>query len=399
MPAWVLAGVVGAVTPNGAFNIDTPRGHARVHPGFNVLSRKGKLWAVHPSEQSDFVDMLDDEDRDMSALFEAERASEAVAKFAGMRSTRDQARIADRADDTDDISARISQGVTADREPRKAQNPPPAPSTLPKPTAPLKLSVPLGMPPSIELRHPAELLVDDSYQRSVETEASQKLIRRIAVDWDWRMCLPLVVSRRDDGFYVIDGQHRLAAAQLRGDIPFLPCCVSTYAGIAEEAAMFVAMNRTRRAINRLDDFHAATAGGDEDALVVRQLILDAGFKVARKTGSQSWVPSEVAFTTSIEKVMRKHGQKACADALALMAEAFPDEVLNAGASVFLALTKLAVAGSTPDRDRLFRALLTYDQKGWASFLLGIKGGVEDRALALRSALIMAYDDAVIEVAA
>jgi hypothetical protein len=213
------------------------------------------------------------------------------------------------------------------------------------------------------------------------------------------MCLPLVVSRRETGLYVIDGQHRLAAAQLRPDIPFLPCCLTTYGSIAEEAAMFVAMNRTRRAINRLDDFHAAAAGGDQDALTVRQLIIDAGFKVARKTGSQSWVPGEVAFTTSIEKVMRKHGQKVCADALALMAEAFPNEVLNAGASVFLALTKLAVAGSTPDRDRLFRALLMYDQKGWASFLLGIKGGVEDRGLALRAALIMAYEDATPEASA
>jgi hypothetical protein len=398
MPAWVLAGIVGSVTPNGAFNIDTPRGHARVHPNFHVLSRKGKLWTVDPSEQADFIDMLDDEERDMSPLFEAERAAEASARLAGIRHARTEADVADRADDTDDISARIALraagGATVQPEA-------PVPSEIGRARrAPaLKLSAPLGIPPSVELRPTADLLIDDSYQRSIDTEPSQKLIRRIAIDWDWRMCLPLVVSRRDDGFYVIDGQHRLAAAQLRRDIPFLPCCVSTYAGIAEEASMFVAMNRTRRPINRLDDFHAATAGGDEDALTVRRIIIDAGFKVARKTGSQSWVPGEVAFTTSIEKVLRKHGEKVCANALTLMAEAFPDEVLNAGASVFLALTKLAVAGATPDRDRLFRALLTYDQKGWASFLLGIKGGVEDRALALRSALSMAYDDAGLKGAA
>lgn len=250
----------------------------------------------------------------------------------------------------------------------------------------------LGMPPSIEMRHPNELLVDDTYQRSIDTDSSQRLIRRIAAGWDWRMCLPLVVSRRDDGFYVIDGQHRLAAAQLRGDIPFLPCCVSNYATIADEAKMFVAMNRTRRPISRLDDFHAAAASGDEEALQIHALIIDAGFRVSRRTGSQSWRPGEVSFTASIQKVLRKHGAKVCSDALTMMFEAFPDEVLNAGSSVFQALTKIALGNDAPDRDRLFLALLTYDQKGWAEHILAVKGGGEDRALFVKGELLRIYQD-------
>jgi hypothetical protein len=55
--------------------------------------------------------------------------------------------------------------------------------------------------------------------------ASQALIRQIARHWDWDLCLPLVVSRRADGsLYVIDGQHRLAAARIRGDIDHLRRC-------------------------------------------------------------------------------------------------------------------------------------------------------------------------------
>jgi len=257
----------------------------------------------------------------------------------------------------------------------------------------------LGSPPSIEMRHPNELQIDDSYQRPIDTPASQTLIKRIARGWDWRKCQPLVVSRRDAGLFVIDGQHRLEAALMRNahfdrdDIRFIPCCISTYASVAEEAAMFVEMNRVRKKISLLDDHHAAVAAGDEDAIAINRIVTGAGLKVSRRTGSQSWVPGEVAFTASIGKIARKHGEKVCADAMRLIAEAFPGEVLNAGASVFRALTKLAVAGEALDHSRLFRALQRFDQKGWASFVLDIKGGGEDRALALRQALLMAYEEA------
>lgn len=251
-----------------------------------------------------------------------------------------------------------------------------------------------GNPPSVENRSPTELRLDDSYQRSTDNGASKALIKRIATGWDWRMCLPLVVSKRDDGsLWVIDGQHRLAAALLRGDIQFLPCCVGVYGSVADEAAMFVAMNRARKPMNRLDDFHAAIASGDSEAIEITKLITDAGFTVSRKTGSQSWRPGEVAFTSAISKVLRKHGAKVCADALRTMQEAWPGEVLNAGASMFTALTKLAISPPVGfDHDRLFRALRKRTQREWASFLNETKGGGDDRAAQLRQVLLMAYEE-------
>lgn len=115
--------------------------------------------------------------------------------------------------------------------------------------------------------------------------------------------------------------------------------------------------------------------------------------MSRKTGSHSWVPGEVAFTAAIAKVLRKHGEGVVRKALQMMADAFPDERLNAGSSVFAALCKVLV---TPPEgfveDRLFRALLTFDMKGWASFLTGAKGG-DDRERLLRDMLLEAYADA------
>ncbi|MBB4858281.1 hypothetical protein HNO88_001600 [Novosphingobium chloroacetimidivorans] len=252
---------------------------------------------------------------------------------------------------------------------------------------------PLGMPPSIENRSPDELNIDDAYQRSIDTGPSRALIQKIAKGWDWRMCLPLVVSKRDDGsLWVLDGQHRLAAAKLRGDIPYLPCCVSIYGGIQAEASMFVAMNRARRAINRLDDFHAAIAGGDNDALIVAQMVEAAGFTISRKTGSAAWAPGEVAFTSAINSIRRKHGERVCRVALEMMAQAFPGQRLSAGSSIFTAICRIIV---NPPRDLdqacLAKALQAFDMAGWSSFLAAIKGG-DTRAQRLREVLLLAYED-------
>lgn len=267
----------------------------------------------------------------------------------------------------------------------------------PKQSVARKWRIPLGRPPSIENRHPSELEIDDSYQRTTEAPSSQLLIRKIANGWDWRMCLPLVVSKREDAFYVIDGQHRLAAAKLRGDIPYLPCCISTYGSVADEAAMFVAMNRTRKAIGQLDDFHASIASGDADAIAIEKLVRDAGLTISRTTRSQSWAPGAVSFTSSILMVRRRHGDDACSQALAMIAKAFPGQVLKAGAPIFRALVKLTMSGEAPDRERLIRALSKETQLGWASYVSGVAKGVEDRAGIIRQAILMAYEDVGREV--
>ena len=123
----------------------------------------------------------------------------------------------------------------------------------------LKCNPPLGRMPVLQFIMPGELRVDPSYQRSLEAESSQTLIRKIAQFWNWDLCQPLVVSRRTNGeLFVIDGQHRWEAAKLRGDIAQLPCVVVEYSNAADEAASFVHLNQQRRPLTKIDLFKAAT---------------------------------------------------------------------------------------------------------------------------------------------
>lgn len=403
MPDWVRRHIAEDIETNGTFLLKTPLGHARVHVGHAVIERKGTAYTRPLSEVKQLLAELAEEEAEVPPVTGSGHGPVAEAD------------VADRTDDTDEISRKISAQqpprfasgpevaaeqvaarVAAAKVEGRTANPAPAPRALPALAKLKQFDAPIGSMPSIEWVQLDRLKVDDSYQRSIENEASRKLIVAIATSWDWRLCMPLAVSKREDGFYVIDGQHRLSAAMLRDDIPQLPCCVSRYEDAADEAKMFVAANRSKRMINRLDEFHAALVAGDQDIVAINRIIVASSLKVSRKTGAQTWVPGEVTFTSAIGAVLRKHGEKTCRLALTAIAEAFPDEVLSNGASVFTALTKIMV---TPppgfDQAQLFRALKTFNMKQWGDFVQGIKGG-ERRAAAMRQIMLEAYDDIGVE---
>lgn len=270
----------------------------------------------------------------------------------------------------------------------KTPKPPPAAKPARKQAYPAAK----GARPTIEWLHLDRLSMDASYQRSTDNDASRRLIASIAANFDWRLCTPLVVSRRADGsFAVIDGQHRLLAARLRG-MDDLPCCVFTYESAEEEAKMFVAANRSRKAMNRLDDFHAALAAGDSEAHQVLQIVSDAGLTVARNTSSTAWAPGEIAFTASIASTLKKHGAAIVSAALTNIADAFPQQKVVQSGSIFLGLVKVLTKPPEGfDPDRMQEALKAKPVEYWSSFVAGLKGG-DTRATAIRDALMMAYEE-------
>jgi hypothetical protein len=182
---------------------------------------------------------------------------------------------------------------------------------------------------------PEQLLIDETYQRSLEAEASQALIRRIAAQWDWGLCQPLFVARRSDGgLYVVDGQHRLAAAVLRGDIPQLPCVVSHFDSAEREAAAFVALNQQRRPLNALDLFKAALAAGDKDAVAIKQCLDQAGLRLASTTNNQTMKAGQVGNIGGLQRCYRTYGETVLVTALRVLSRAYQQQVLRYAGSIF-----------------------------------------------------------------
>jgi hypothetical protein len=193
-------------------------------------------------------------------------------------------------------------------------------------TTRLKVNPVLGSPPTLEWRAIGELLIDEGYQRSLEAGASQSLIRRMAMYWDWGLCQPLAVSRRPDGTLVIvDGQHRASAAKLRSDIPHLPCVITNYASAGDEAAAFVALNQQRRPL---------LAAGDFESSQIVSALDDAGLRVASSTNLTALRPGAVSNIRGLQQCYRTHGFPVLTAALDVLAQSFKDQVLQYAGSIF-----------------------------------------------------------------
>lgn len=202
-------------------------------------------------------------------------------------------------------------------------------------TSRLKVNPPLGLMPALQYLLPAQLEIDASYQRSLETGPSQTLVRRIAMFWNWDLCQPLVVARREDGrLFVIDGQHRLAAARLRGDIAQLPAVVVQYASAADEAASFVHLNQQRRPLNRLQIYRAALTAGDAETQVIQAALEEAGLWIASSTDLSIQKPGAIANLRGIEDCLRSFGAETLTAALDVLAQSFKGEVLRYSGTIF-----------------------------------------------------------------
>lgn len=353
MPDWVLQHIAGGIESNGTFAMQTDLGHVRAHPGDIVIECSGTVWVRPIEEASNFIESL----TPTSDLRIANIGPGKLRRFGTPRRSNGKAKGGGRA--------------TADR-----------PRYLP----------PVGSLPSIEWIHLNKLSIDPTYQRSIDNAASSRLIASIASKFDWRLCAPLVVSRRaNDTLTIIDGQHRWMAACRRDDIPQLPCCVFRYESIQEEARMFIVANRARKPINRLDDFFAALAAEDEDAMEIQHVVTDAGLSVAHNTSSSAWHSGEVAFTSAISSAIRRFGYAIASAALTNMAVAFPNQKLTNGGAIFGGLVRImARPKSDLDPDLLMSALQSRTADEWGSYAVGLNKG-ERRVAALHDAIMDAYE--------
>jgi hypothetical protein len=219
-------------------------------------------------------------------------------------------------------------------------------------TSRLKVNPPLGSLPVLQYCSPEQLQIDPAYQRSLEVPSSQTLIRRIAVHWDWGLCQPLSVARRiDGGLYVVDGQHRLEAARLRGDIQQLPCVVTMFASAAEEAASFVALNQQRRPLNRLQLFRAALAANDQEAATINRALASCDMWIGSSNDLSIQKPGALTCVAGLENCLRVHGSATLTAALEILSQSFKGERYRYAGTLFPGIA--AIVADEVARDARF----------------------------------------------
>lgn len=120
----------------------------------------------------------------------------------------------------------------------------------------------------------ADLKVDPVYQRDLTAQ----FVERLAENWDIVTAGTIVVSRRPGGdLYIVDGQHRAAAAVRAGETHILAQVVNEPS--AEEEARLRLKGNVKRTDRVFEVFRARLAANDETALAIERILAGVGTHV------------------------------------------------------------------------------------------------------------------------
>ena len=130
-----------------------------------------------------------------------------------------------------------------------------------------------------------DLKVDSEYQRGI----TGNRVDRIKENWSWVAAGVITVALRGPGagdYFVIDGQHRVAAAE-RAGISELPCLVFESVSHIDEAQGFLDANTSRKAMSVVDRYRALLVVRDPVALQVQALLAVANRVAALGGGANA----------------------------------------------------------------------------------------------------------------
>lgn len=138
-------------------------------------------------------------------------------------------------------------------------------------------------------RHDEAVLIDDlQVDHRYQRELDQRLVERIREQFDMVVADIISVSKRADGsLYIINGQHRAAAAKLEGETHIL---AFIYEGLTlkQEAEYRLKFNNMR--LDRpLEKFHAQITAGDPTALAIVRICEEFETRVNRSANSHTGI--------------------------------------------------------------------------------------------------------------
>lgn len=165
-------------------------------------------------------------------------------------------------------------------------------------------------------------LADIDYPAEFQRALAEKRAKRIAESFDPAACGALLVSKRDDRYVIVDGNHRLTALRALGYTTW-PCVV-LLGDEAAEPRLFVTVNTTRVRPTAMDLFRARLAGGDAIAQGIVDVCESMGVAIG-SSGDHHNRPMRTRAVVALERVYRKGGPMMLAEVIRICTKSWPDD--------------------------------------------------------------------------
>lgn len=184
-----------------------------------------------------------------------------------------------------------------------------------------------GARPEIKWVPVDQIVVDEAYQRSVDTRSGQSVITKIATNFQWGLFGIILLTpdkTKLKRFYCVDGQHRVEAAK-RAGIKEIPAIIALFDSVMAAAAAFVAINKDRTNITPLNIHRANVAAGDPAALEIERVCEAAGVRLLPyPVQAASIKPGETMAIGAIRGAIRDQGPEHASRALKMLRVVYSD---------------------------------------------------------------------------
>lgn len=175
------------------------------------------------------------------------------------------------------------------------------------------ISVDTGGAGQIEVMELAILKVDPIYQRDLTAD----FVERLAEKWDIITAGTIVVSKRPSGdYYIVDGQHRAAAALRAGETHILAQVVNEPS--AEEEARLRLRGNVTRGERSHEVFRARLAANDPVAIAVQRILTDMDTQINTTPVAGSGINA----VTTVEKLYQLDDGVSLINVLSLLKKLF-----------------------------------------------------------------------------
>ena len=225
------------------------------------------------------------------------------------------------------------------------------------------------------------LVSNQDYQRNL----SQSHIERAAENFDLYQINPVKVSRRDGINYVFNGQHTIEIVALVSGSRETPvwCMIYDDLSYSHEADIFANQMKFVKALVPYEVFMANIEAGNEDQLMIRDLVDSYGMTIGTKR-----VPGNICAVSTLESIYNKYGYHVLNRVLRLIIATWEGDVNSFSANVMNAVAKLCVVYKDQLNEDTFR-----DKVGAVSIKLLTRTAKERRAgsMGFAEAMILEYN--------
>ncbi len=166
-----------------------------------------------------------------------------------------------------------------------------------------------------EILDPAILRFDARYQRALGIGH----VKDIVSDFDYDAIGVITVNKRPDGYYVMDGHHRVEACIDYG-LNEVHCKVFDGLSLQREAELFLKLN-FNKSVTALSKFDARVTLGETLVMAVIEAVESEGFLLKPHSPPEYNVIGAIA---ALDRIYMRSGRSGITNPLYVIAQAWPD---------------------------------------------------------------------------